>query len=99
MGRIRIAFDKIAFDKYGAWILLPEKLAEKYGKIDFKTVKFFTEDGQRFTPEGGGPERYIIITHMHKDRDTFVEVNKEDMFPDAWLLRHRVVFVEFELRT
>ena len=39
MERIRIAFDKVTFEKYGAWMLLPEKLAERYGKIDFKTVK------------------------------------------------------------
>lgn len=78
-------------------MLRPEKLSEKYGKIDFATVEFFTEDEQEYIPEGGGTDKYINVTRVYRDKDTFVEFDKEDLFPDPWMIKHRVILVEFEL--
>lgn len=99
MERVKIAFDKDTFGKHGAWMLSPDKLAERYGKIDFKSVKFFLEEGEEFTPEGGGPSKFLKVTHVYKDKDTFVEFDEDDLFPDSWLIKHQVIFVEFEIKT
>ena len=99
MEKVKIAFDKDKFEEYGAWMLFPDQLAERYGKIDFETIKFFLEGGDEFIPEGGGPEKFINVTHIYKDKDTFVEFDEADFIPDPWIIKHQVIFVEFELDT
>jgi len=96
MERVKLEFNKRIFKSHRAWVLRPDSLSEKYGKINFETVKFFLEDGSRYHPEGGGPDKYIKVTHVYKDKDTFIEFDKDDFFPDPWIIRHRVILVEFE---
>jgi len=78
-------------------MLLPENLTERYGKIDFNTIQFFTEDDELFIPKGGGSSKFINVKHIYKDKDIFREFEADALFPDPWIIKHQHIYVKFKL--
>ena len=96
--KVRIECDKEAFDKYKVWILLPEKLIENYGKINFNTIKFFLEDEiSEYKPEGGGPNKYLNVPLVYSHKETVVKFEARDLIPDPWYIEYQIIYAEFEL--
>lgn len=80
-------------------MLCPEDLTKRYGRINFSTMQFLLADGSIYKPEGGGPDKYIRISKVFAYKDTVVEFEEDDFFPDPWIIRHQIIYIEYELLT